>query len=282
MEIVKENFNKLTIFGLLVLVVLSFTPWIQSGLEPFTGPERWLPAGTPGHLLGTDAQSRDMLAVLLVSIRNSLFLGLIASAVSIVFGGTLGVVLGYILNQGPIQRILLALARVVKSIPLLMWIFFLVFWTEILSSNIPFLETETIRIPCIFGLLGLIYSFSLALLLKGHIQKMKASQFIEACETLGLKKSTIIFRHIIFYYSKDLFGNQASYIFVQCILLEITLSFHAIGYGYSTNSMSLGSLFDRAVFEIPMSPQMFMPLLAALILTVLFTLMAQRFEKRYE
>jgi ABC-type dipeptide/oligopeptide/nickel transport system permease subunit len=284
MRLAKVNFTKVTILGLLALALVSFTPWIHSGLEPdvtsSSGAVKWLHIHTTGHILGTEGQGRDMLAVLIVSIRNSLILGSIAVLVSVVLGGTFGILLGYILNRGPLERILLFVARIVKSIPLLMWIFLLVFWTEVLSSIIPFLESETVRMPWVFGLLGMIYSFNLALFLRGHIKKLKASQFIEACEALGLKKSTIIFRHIIWHCSKDLFGNQASYIFVQCILLEITLSFHAIGYGYSPNSLSLGSLFDRAVFERPMSQHMYMPLLAAFLLTLLFSIMAQRFGRR--
>ena len=44
----------------------------------------------------------------------------------------------------------------------------------------------------------------------------------------------------------------------------------------------IGRLFDRAVLERPMSEHMFMPLIAALLLTLTFSYLSQNFEKRFQ
>ena len=264
---------------ILVLIMISYTGLLNT---KFDFSARWLPVLSQGNILGTDGSGRDMLAVLIVSMRNNIILGMMAALVSLVSGATFGILLGYIFHEGPLKRALVFFARMVKSVPLLMWIFLVVFWLELLDQSISLFNSEMIKMLWIFAIFGGIYSFNLALLLMGHIQKLKASQFIEACEFIGLKKTTIIFKHIIWHHSKSLFGSQASYIFAQCVLLELTLSYNAIGYGYSSNNLSIGRLFDRAVLERPMSEHMFMPLIAALLLTLTFSYLSQNFEKRFQ
>ena len=267
----------ITVSAIIFLIIISYTPWASPGNN---FDSSWLTVLTPGHVLGTDGLGRDMLAVLIVSLRNNIILGIIAASVSVILGGTIGILLGYTLKEGRLKRSVLFFARLVKSVPLLMWIFLVVFWTEI----IPFFsfQSEMVKMAWIFTFLGIIYSLNMALLLMGHIQKLKASQFIEACEFLGLKKTTIIFTHIIWHHSKSLFVSQGSYVFVQSVLLEFTLSFHAIGYGFAKTSLSLGSIFNSSVLEKPMSEHMFLPLVAALILTTIFSFLSQSFEKRYQ
>ena len=276
----------ITVSAVLILIITSFTPWAYAGsdldLTLYTNDQRWLTVFSSNHILGTDGLGRDMFAVLVVSLRNNIILGVIAASVSVILGGTIGVLLGYTLKEGLLKRSVLIFARLVKSVPLLVWIFLVVFWTELSSLFIPFFDSEIIKMSWIFTILGIIYSFNLALLLMGHIQTLKASQFIEACEFLGLKKTTIIFTHIIWHHSKSLFVSQGSYVFVQSVLLEFTLSFHAIGYGFAKTSLSLGSIFNSSVLEKPMSEHMFLPLVAALILTTIFSFLSQSFEKRYQ
>ena len=270
-------FSWIMIGTILVLVMISLFLNTE-----FDHSARWLPVFSQGNILGTDGAGRDMLNVLIVSMRNNIILGMMAAVVSLVSGATFGILLGYIFHEGPLKRALVFFARMIKSVPLLMWIFLVVFWLELLDQSISLFNSEMIKMLWIFAIFGGIYSFNLALLLMGHIQKLKASQFIEACEFIGLKKTTIIFKHIIWHHSKSLFGSQASYIFAQCVLLELTLSYNAIAYGYSSNSLSIGRLFDRAVLEKPMSEHMFMPLIAALLLTLTFSYLSQNFEKRFQ
>jgi len=238
----------------------------------------WLPVLAEGHLLGTDGAGRDMLKILIVGVGNNLIVSSVAAVISLLFGGLLGISLGYTLSDGTLKSVLVFFTRIIKSVPLLIWIFLVVFWIELLGLYIDF-HNELIKMVCVFAIFGGIYSFNFALLLMGHIQKLKAAQFIEACEFIGLNKKTIIFKHIIWHHSNSLFLSQASYIFAQCIFMEMTISFRKIGYGFD-NKFSLGTIFDRAADSG--SYHIFIPLAAALILTTLFSYFSQSLEKKYQ
>lgn len=96
--------DKMTIISLAAIVTLS----LLSILAPFlteqvfhidpnrtNADERFLPIGTPGHLLGTDDLGRDHLARLLHAGRISLGIGFAGAGLTLVIGLFLGVLTGY-------------------------------------------------------------------------------------------------------------------------------------------------------------------------------------------
>jgi peptide/nickel transport system permease protein len=81
---------------LLVLIAGIFADWAAPH-DPRVGilserntPPAWTADGTSAHLLGTDQQGRDMLSRIIHGARVSL----LVAAVTLVTGGTVGVVLG--------------------------------------------------------------------------------------------------------------------------------------------------------------------------------------------
>ncbi|MBC7810462.1 MAG: hypothetical protein H7175_04910, partial [Burkholderiales bacterium] len=58
-------------------------------------PDKFLPIGAPGHLLGTDDLGRDQLSRLLYAGQVSLSIGFVSAILSLVIGVSLGVVTGY-------------------------------------------------------------------------------------------------------------------------------------------------------------------------------------------
>ncbi len=264
-----------TMLFFLLLIILSISGIITTERSTF----KWLPVLTEGHFLGTDGAGRDMAKVLIVGVGNNLIVSFVAAIISLLFGGLLGISLGYTLPDGTVKSILVFITRTIKSVPLLIWIFLVVFWTELLGIYTSIFDNEMVKMVWVFAIFGGIYSFNFALLLMGHIQKLKAAQFIEACEFIGLNKKTIIFKHIIWHHSNSLFLSQASYIFAQCIFMEMTISFHKIGYGFRSE-FSLGTIFNRAINSD--SHHIFIPLAAGLILTTLFSYFSQSLEKKYQ
>ena len=85
--------------GVLALLILSavFAPWLGLA-DPYQGSmiKRLAAPGTPGHLLGTDEQGRDMLSRLIHGGRLTLFIGLMPVVLAFFIGGTLGIVAGYV------------------------------------------------------------------------------------------------------------------------------------------------------------------------------------------
>ncbi len=84
---------------LLVLIVLMaiFAPLVATQ-DPYAGSvlRRLKPIGTPGHWLGTDETGRDLWARLAYGGRLSLLAGIAPVAASLVVGGLLGIVAGYV------------------------------------------------------------------------------------------------------------------------------------------------------------------------------------------
>ncbi|MFP4603257.1 MAG: dipeptide/oligopeptide/nickel ABC transporter permease/ATP-binding protein [Halochromatium sp.] len=84
--------------GLLALVLLPAlaAPWLPLADPTLTEPaQRMLPAGTTGHLLGTDALGRDLLARLVWGARSSLAVGLLATLVAALIGSLIGILAGF-------------------------------------------------------------------------------------------------------------------------------------------------------------------------------------------
>jgi peptide/nickel transport system permease protein len=84
--------------SIIVLIVLAavFAPYLTA-YEPFQGSirKRLLAIGSPGHVLGTDEQGRDMLTRLLYGGRMSLTVGVTPVCVALLVGSTLGILAGF-------------------------------------------------------------------------------------------------------------------------------------------------------------------------------------------
>jgi peptide/nickel transport system permease protein len=92
--------NRLATAGLAVLAVLVVAA-LAAPLLPLADPNATAPANrllrplSEGHLLGTDALGRDILARILWGLRVSLAVGISASLIAAFFGSLIGLVAGY-------------------------------------------------------------------------------------------------------------------------------------------------------------------------------------------
>ncbi len=82
---------------LLIVLMAIFAPLVATQ-DPYAGSvlRRLKPLGTPGHWLGTDETGRDLWARLAYGARLSLLAGIAPVAASLVVGGLLGIVAGYV------------------------------------------------------------------------------------------------------------------------------------------------------------------------------------------
>jgi peptide/nickel transport system permease protein len=81
----------------LVLLACFAAPLVLPIPKPTGGNivEAYLPAFSPGHLLGTDPNGNDILARVLYGGRNSLFVAIAVNVAGIAVGGTLGALSAY-------------------------------------------------------------------------------------------------------------------------------------------------------------------------------------------
>ena len=93
--------DRLTVIcGIIILTIILaaiFAPYLGLA-DPYRASimRRLRPIGTPGYLLGTDEQGRDMLARLIYGGRLSLFVGLMPVFNAFVIGTLLGVTAGFV------------------------------------------------------------------------------------------------------------------------------------------------------------------------------------------
>jgi peptide/nickel transport system permease protein len=83
-----------------VILCIVFSALLAPSLaphDPLQGSirKRLAPVGTPGNILGTDEQGRDMLSRLLFGGRRSLTAGVVPVCVALLAGSTLGIIAGF-------------------------------------------------------------------------------------------------------------------------------------------------------------------------------------------
>jgi peptide/nickel transport system permease protein len=105
--------------GLLVLIIAAcfLYPLVVNVPPPVGGSviDAGLPAGTPGHPLGTDASGNDIFSRLLYGGRVSLEVGAATQAIGMVFGGLIGMIAGY--SRGLLAAVLMRVLDILIAFP---------------------------------------------------------------------------------------------------------------------------------------------------------------------
>ncbi|WP_043339865.1 ABC transporter permease [Belnapia moabensis] len=213
--------------GFVVAMVLAavLAPWIAP-TDPFDNnlALSMKPPGTPGLLLGADAQGRDLITRMLFGLRASLMMGFVATAA----GGVVGVLLGFLAAfyqrwlDGPIMRLM----DMMLSFPaILVGLAIAAIFGPGLSSVILALAIATVPL--------------MARIARGSALVTMRLDYIEAARAIGMTDARLIWRHLapnclsaIFVFTTLRFG--------QVILLGSALSF--LGLGAQPPMAELGAM----------------------------------------
>jgi peptide/nickel transport system permease protein len=92
--------DKVTLMAAAVILGIVLSAVLAPYLAPYNPSQgsirkRLAPIGTPGYLLGTDEQGRDMLSRLLYGGRLSLMAGVVPVCMALLVGATLGILAGF-------------------------------------------------------------------------------------------------------------------------------------------------------------------------------------------
>ena len=232
--------NRAAVAGMIVLALLVVAAIVGPHLTPYAYDEInkndvWVAPLTGAHLLGTDSLGRDLLARLLMGLRVSLAIGLVATAVSLAIGVVWGATAGYL--GGRIDETMMRIVDVLYSLP---FIFFVILLMVTFGSNIVL----------IFVAIGAVEWLTMSRIVRGQTLSLKQKEFIEAARAAGLTQGAIIARHIV----PNLLGPVVVYVTLTIpavILAESFLSF--LGLGVQPPMASLGTLIANGAQDMELA-----------------------------
>ncbi len=231
--------NKMAVFGLgfvmlLALAALAAPLFVKS----FSAQNLAYGAQPPSsaHWLGTDVLGRDLLSRILYGSRISLAVGVCATLVSLTIGVLYGAISGYL--GGKTDAVMMRIVDILYALPFTVFVILLM---VIFGRNIILL----------FMAIGAVEWLTVARIVRGQVLSLRKQEFIEAAIALGLRKRSIILRHLV----PNVLGITIIYATLtvpSVMLLEAALSF--LGFGVQPPMSSLGVLIDEGAKTIEEFP----------------------------
>jgi len=247
--------------AMLVIAVLMaiFAPWVtpQNPFDQATLDlmDSRLPPGTVGsggyvHVLGTDADGRDLYSAIVYGMRLSLSIGLISGVLALIVGALIGLLAGYF--GGRIESVLMRIVDLQLSFPPLMLALILV---AILGQG---------QFQVIVALVAAQYAY-FARTVHGVTLAERQKEYIEAANAIPLPTRKIMFSHLLPNVTPPLIVVATVQI-ASSIVLEATLSF--LGVGLPVTEPSLGGLIYNG-FEYMQSGRYWMSVYPGITLVIL-------------
>ncbi|SFZ80746.1 peptide/nickel transport system permease protein [Devosia enhydra] len=237
--------NPMAMIGLAILLALVavavFGPmWWVYGYAEITPDLSQAPSWA--HPLGTDTLGRDMLAMAMRGLQQSLLIAGTVALIASLIGTVLGVISGYI--GGLVDASIMRLVDLVLTIPTIALAAFL--GNAMSDSGVSWLGLSLV--------LGALFWTSVARLVRGVSLSLREMPFIKAAKVMGAGPVRIMARHMI--------PNVADHIIVSTALLvgvailsETGLSF--LGFGVRPPDTSLGLLISNAQTAVLTRPWLF-------------------------
>jgi oligopeptide transport system permease protein len=222
------------------------------------------------HPLGTDYLGRDMLARLMEGARVSLFIGIGAPSLFILFGIFYGSLAGFL--GGRVDQIFMRFADFVVALPFLLFmiLFKIAFGIGPGESGI---------FPMLVALVVLMWPAT-ARLVRGQILQIREQGYIGASQLLGAKTNYLIIRHML--------PNTLGVVLVtitfaipSAIFIEAFLSF--IGMGVAPPTPSWGSMSNEGIKNMLTSPhELILPAILISVTVLAFNLLGDGLRDAFD
>jgi len=211
--------NKGALVGIAVLlliiiatIVVGFTVDYDKQIVKQIVKER-LQGPSMTHPFGTDQYGRDIWLRVLYGARYSLSVGIVAVAVSLLIGGVLGIIAGYL--GGWVEGVIMRCCDIFSSIPSMLLAICI---STAFGANMFILMISV----------GVVSVPAFARVARASVMTVRDQEFIEAARAIGAGKAHIMFRHIL--------PNSLAPIIVQvtmrvgsAIITAASLSFLGLG-----------------------------------------------------
>lgn len=188
------------------------------------------------HFLGTDANGKDILSLILNSARLSLLISLCVVSLCLLTGLILGFVSGYF--GGLADRLFLLLADIFQAFPGIL----------LAISVAAFIQAGLLNLILLLSFVGWV---GYARVVRAQVIHLKSSEYVLAARATGVSHARLLWR----YFFPNMAGPiivQASFGMAGVILAESALSF--LGLGLPVDTPSLGKLMDSGVSLLLIAP----------------------------
>jgi peptide/nickel transport system permease protein len=267
----RESRIAVAALGIVVAIVLAavcaplITPQDPYDIANLSLADARRPPGFVGsegytHVLGTDAQGRDLYSAILYGLRISLQMGLVAGAIALTVGATLGIVAAH--AGGRVEALIMRLVDLQLSFPAILLALVL---AALLGQG---------RTQLVAALVAAQYAY-FARTAFGAAAAERAKDYVEAAAATPLSGRRIIFRHLLPNALPPLIVVATVQV-ANAISLEATLSF--LGLGLPPTEPSLGMLISNG-FQYMMSGRTWIsvyPGVALIVLIVAINLVGDR------
>jgi peptide/nickel transport system permease protein len=249
--------NRVAVVGVITIFVFVTCAILAPLIAPYSPTkvhlnDQFLPP-SPQHLCGTDVYGRDIFSRIIYGARISLLIGLIPTSIAMLIGTVVGVAGGF--EGGRLDTVLMRLGDVVMAFPSL-----------ILAMVVTY--TLGASLFTLFIALSVVGWAGAARVVRAQTLSLKERDFVLASWAVGVKRTGIMFRHII--------PNCLAPILIlltlgipAAIMAEAGLSF--LGVGAQPPTPSWGLMINEAqqyIFSAPWAS--IFPGLAILVVVLAF------------
>ena len=169
---------------LLATYVVHHTPYSIDLAATFSQPSK-------AHWLGTDEAGRDTLTRLLYGAQVTLTVAFLAVMVSLLVGGTVGLVAGF--YGGWIDNLLMRFVDILLSIPAI----YLLILLTILQPKIGPVQLSTSDPRSLAVIIAVVGWGGLSRLVRGEVLTVKNRDFMLAARSIGASDARLIIRHLL-------------------------------------------------------------------------------------
>jgi microcin C transport system permease protein len=180
------------------------------------------------HVLGTDSQARDVLALVIYGFRLSVTFGLLLTILSSTIGVAAGAIQGYF--GGLVDLLLQRVIEILQSLPVL-------YLLIIMASFVT---------PGFFSILFvmlLVTWMTLVNVVRAEFLRARNLDYVRAARALGLGNRTIMFRHIL---PNAMVATMTFLPFILSTSISLLTALDFLGFGLPRGAPSLGELLNQA------------------------------------